>query len=96
MAWLAKEVGGCFISLLASLHPGLSIGKYQLDCGAAELAEVVLQTWGKWMAGEKLVLALFSHRPGGTGEQAQQLDVTNVLAIGDWRLYLLYTRECMP
>lgn len=65
LAWLAKEVGGCFVSLFASLRPGLSIGKYQPDCDAADLEKIVLQTWGKWMAGEKLVLALLSHRSVG-------------------------------
>lgn len=62
LAWLAKEVGGCSISLFASLNPGLTVGRYQPDCDAADLGEIVLQTWRKWMAGEKLVLALLSHR----------------------------------
>lgn len=65
LAWLAKEVGGCFVSLFVSLHPGLSLGKYQPDCDAADLGEIVLQTWGKWVAGEKLVVALLSHRSVG-------------------------------
>ena len=67
LAWLAKEVGGCFVSLFASFNPGLSVGKYQCDRDAADLGEIVLQTWGKWMTGEKLVLALLSHRSVGFG-----------------------------
>lgn len=37
------------------------------DWDAADLGEIVLQTWGKWMAEENLalVLALWSHRSVG-------------------------------
>lgn len=61
LAWLAKEVSGCFTSLFASLHPGLPNGSSNWN--AADLGEIVLQTMGKWMAGENLapVLAVLSH-----------------------------------
>lgn len=87
----AWEVGGCFISLFANLHPGLSVGKQQPGCGAGDLGEVVPRIWGKRMAEEEL-----PRDSGllGTGEQAQQQDVTGGLAAGDWRLCLLCTREC--
>jgi len=32
LAWLAEEVGGCFVLLFVSLCPGLSVGKYQPGC----------------------------------------------------------------
>lgn len=91
LAWLAKQVGGCFISVFTSLHAGLFAGKYHPDRDAADLGEIVLQTWGEDMAAEKLVLAVFCL----VREDTQQ-GVTNILAIGDWKLYLLYTRGCVP
>lgn len=61
LAWLAKQVGGCFISVFTSPHTGLFAGKYHPDRDAADLGEIVLQTWGEDMAAEKLVLAVFGH-----------------------------------
>lgn len=58
-------MSGCFTSLFASLHPGLPNGSSNWN--AADLGEIVLQTMGKWMAGENLapLLAVLSHRSVG-------------------------------